>query len=64
MSLDSKKRVKVYKMVDSVWDDQGTGYVEFSMLEVYLLNFIYEVLLMSNDFHHFFALISNTSLAF
>lgn len=33
MSLDSKKRVKVYKMVDSVWDDQGTGYVEFSMLE-------------------------------
>jgi len=38
MSLDSrnndnKKRVKVYKMIDSVWDDQGTGYVEFSMLE-------------------------------
>jgi len=33
ISLDSKKRVKVYKMVDSVWDDQGTGYVEFSMLE-------------------------------
>jgi len=33
MALDPKKRVKVYKMVDSVWDDQGTGYVEFSMLE-------------------------------
>jgi protein phosphatase-4 regulatory subunit 3 len=30
---DNKKRVKVYKMIDSVWDDQGTGYVEFSMLE-------------------------------
>lgn len=41
MSLDPKKRVKVYKMVNNVWDDQGTGYVEFSMLEVILKEFLF-----------------------
>jgi len=33
--MDVNKRVKVYKMLEGVWDDQGTGYVEFSMLEPY-----------------------------
>jgi protein phosphatase-4 regulatory subunit 3 len=26
-------RVKVYKLVDGVWDDRGTGYVEFAAVE-------------------------------
>lgn len=31
--MDPNRRVKVYTMLEGVWDDQGTGYVEFSMLE-------------------------------
>jgi hypothetical protein len=40
-SLESNKRVKVYKMIqvdsEDIWDDQGTGNVEFTTIEVSIL---------------------------
>lgn len=34
MALSSKRRVKVYEIVDGDWLDQGTGYVATQRIEV------------------------------